>query len=208
METIDLKKQLKSFYQPSAKAVEVVDVPCFHFLRIEGQIESGLRPGDSPSFDAAIQAIYGAAYTLKFSLKGRAESPIDYPVMPLEGLWWTESGAYDLQKPEGWKYTLLILQPEQITTELLDEALEKLRKKKPSPALAQLRLAEFSEGRCIQTMHIGPYADEMRTIQKMDEFAATQGYRMHGKHHEIYLGDPRRAQPDRMKTILRHPIEN
>jgi hypothetical protein len=207
METLDLKKQLKFLYQPSAKVVEVVDVPCFHYLSIDGQIEAGHMPGDSPNFAESTQAIYSAAYTLKFALKQRKEAPIDFPVMALEGLWWTETGAYDLQKADGWKYTLLILQPEQITQEMFAEAVVKINKKKTNPALARLRLAEFSEGRCIQIMHIGPYADEARTLQKMDEYAAAHGLRLHGKHHEIYLGDPRKAQPEKMKTVLRHPIE-
>ncbi len=207
METLDLKKELKYLYQPSAKVVQVVEVPGFQFLSIAGEIEPGHKPGDSPSFDSAIQAMYGAAYTLKFSSKLRKENPIDYPVMPLEGQWWTETGAYDITKPEGWKYILMILQPGHITSEMLADALEKLGKKKPNPALARLRLAEFTEGLCVQMMHIGPYSAEMATIHKMDEFAAAHGYRMHGKHHEIYLGDPRKAQPDKMKTILRHPVE-
>lgn len=207
METLDLKKGLKYLYQPSAKVVQVVEVPCFQFLMIDGEIEPGHKPGDSPGFDAAIQAMYGAAYTLKFNSKLRKENPIDYPVMALEGLWWTETGVYDITQPEGWKYTLLILQPGHITPEMFADALEKLRKKKPNPALAQLRLAEFTEGLCVQMMHIGPYSAEMATIQKMDEFAAAHSYRMHGKHHEIYLGDPRKAQPEKMKTILRHPVE-
>jgi len=208
METLDLRKTLKYLYQPSAKEVQVVDVPCFPFLMVAGEIEPGLRPGTSPSFGDDVQAMYGVAYTLKFASKQRPENPVDYPVMPLEGLWWTETGAYDIQRPDGWRYNLLILQPEHITQAMFSAALEKARKKNPSPALDRLKLAEFTEGSCIQIMHLGPYSDEMRTIQKMDDFAAAQGYRMRGKHHEIYLGDPRKAKPENMKTIVRHPIEN
>ena len=132
---------------------------------------------------------------------------MDFPVMALEGLWWTETGAYDLAKPEGWKYRLMILQPGHITAEMFAAALVQLRKKKPGPALERLRLEEFEEGRCIQIMHIGPYSDEMRTIQVMDEYAASHGLHMRGKHHEIYLGDPRKAKPENMKTVVRHPVE-
>ena len=207
MITLDLKKELKPLYFPSAKAVQVVSVPCFQFLMIDGEIEEGHGPGDSPRFDEDIQAMYGAAYTLKFASKLRKENPVDYPVMALEGLWWTESGAYDITKPEGWIYRLMIMQPGHINTEMLSAALVQLRKKKPGPALERLRLEEFEEGRCIQIMHIGPYSEEMRTIQVMDEYAASHGLRMHGKHHEIYVGDPRKAKPENMKTVLRHPVE-
>ncbi len=207
MINLDLKKELKALYLPSAKAVQMVTVPRFKFLMLDGEIEPGHGPGDSPRFAEAMQAVYGMAYTLKFTSKKRKENPIDYPVMALEGLWWTDSGAYDLTHPEGWKYTLLILQPEHTTVEIFEAARDQVRKKKPSAALEILRLGEFEEGRCIQIMHIGPYSDEMRTIRAMDEFAARNGLKMHGKHHEIYISDPRRALPDKMKTVLRHPIE-
>jgi len=194
-------------YQPSTKAVQVVEVPRFQFVMIDGEIELGHGPGDSPNFAQATQAMYGAAFTLKFASKLRKENPIDYPVMALEGLWWTESGAYDITHPEGWKYRLLIMQPEHITQAMFEEARTQLRRKNPSAAIEELRLEEFAEGRCIQILHIGPYSDEMRTIGVMDAFAAEKGLRMHGKHHEIYLSDPRRAQAKNMKTVLRHPIE-
>ena len=155
MVTLDLKKDLKPLYFPSAKAVQLVDVPRFKFLMIDGEIEAGHRPGDSPRFAEDLEAMYGAAYTLKFASKLRKENPVDYPVMALEGLWWTETGAYDLTHPEGWKYRVMILQPGHITDEMLAAALVQLRKKKPGPALERLRLEEFEEGRCIQIMHIG-----------------------------------------------------
>jgi len=207
MITLDLKTELKELYQPPSKVVVVVTVPRFKFLTIDGEIEPGHGPGDSPGFAEATEAMYGTAYTLKFVAKKRQGNPVDYPVMALEGLWWTDSGAYDLTHPEGWKYTLLILQPDLVTAEMFEAARDQMRKKKPSAALAGLRLEEIEEGRCIQIMHIGPYSDEMRTIRVMDEFAAQNGFRMHGKHHEIYLSDPRRAQAEKMKTVLRHPIE-
>jgi hypothetical protein len=207
MLTLDLKKELKPLYFPSAKAVLVVNVPRFKFLMIDGQIEPGHMPGDSQNFAENTAAMYGAAYTLKFASKLRKENPIDYPVMALEGLWWTETGAYDLTDARGWMYTLMIMQPEHITAELYADALASLRKKKPSLAIERLRLEEFEEGRCIQVLHIGPYKEETRTLQMMDEYAARCGLRMHGKHHEIYMGDPRKAQPEKLKTVLRHPVE-
>ncbi len=208
METLDLRKQLKYLYAPSAKKVEVVEVPAFNFVMIGGAIEPDQAPGTSPGFQEAIQAIYGAAYTLKFITKLRKENPVDYPVMALEGLWWVEQGQFDIQKPGNWMYTLMILQPDIITLEMFVQALQQLRKKRPNPAIENLRLESFHEGLSVQIMHIGPYAEEPATIAKMDAFAEANGYCMHGKHHEIYMGDPRRPDQAKLKTILRHPIQN
>ena len=180
MLTLDLKKELKPLFTPSAKAVQVVDVPKFKFIMVDGEIEPGHGPGNSPRFDGDLQAMYGAAYTLKFACKLRKENPIDYPVMALEGLWWTTSGAYDVANPEDWHYSLMILVPELITAEMFATALAALRKKKPNPAIERLRLEEFEEGRCIQVMHVGPYSEEPRTLKMMDEYAARCGLRMRG----------------------------
>jgi hypothetical protein len=207
MEKIDLHKQYKHLYSPSAKKVQVVDVPCFQFAMIDGEIEPGNGPGTSPVFRDAMEALYGISYTLKFMSKLRKDNPIDYTVMGLEGLWWVESGDFDITRPEGWRYTVMIMQPEHITHEMYQAALQHLRSKRGDrPAFARLRLEDFTEGTCIQIMHIGPYAQEMATIAVMDAFAQEQGYQLHGRHHEIYLGDPMRASPEKLKTILRHPI--
>jgi hypothetical protein len=206
MEKLDLKKNLKPYYAPSVKKVEVVDVPAFQFLMIEGVIEPGQAPGTSPLFQENMQALYGAAYTLKFMAKLRKEDPVDFPVMTLEGLWWVEDGQFDIRKPGNWKYTLMILQPDLVNGEMFAEGLSQLRKKKPSAAIERLRFERFHEGLCLQTMHIGPYAEEMTTIAKMDAFAQEHSYTMHGKHHEIYMGNPLRADPSKLKTILRHPV--
>ncbi len=207
MEKLDLRKQMQPYYNPSPKKVEVVEMPRLKFIMIDGLIEPGKGPGDSPAFQEAIEALYGAAYTLKFMIKRRKENPLDYPVMFLEGLWAVESGEFSYERKDNWTYTLLILQPELITPLLFTAALDQLRKKKGErPAFARLRLEQFQEGRCIQVMHIGPYANEPATIARMDEFAQQNGYSLHGRHHEIYLGDPLRTQPDKLKTILRHPV--
>jgi hypothetical protein len=113
---------------------------------------------------------------------------------------------------DNWFYTLMILQPDVITKDIFEEDLEQVRKKKgDSPALSKLRLAEFEEGLCMQIMHIGPYAAEPATVERMRAFALENGYRdcvgLGGKHHEIYMGDPRKADPAKLKTVLRHPIE-
>jgi len=212
MKTLDLKKGLKYFYQPSAKKVEIVKVPKLQFAMIDGAIEKGSEPGKSPAFAEATQALYGISYTLKFMLKKRKTNAVDYPVMALEGLWSVEDGMFDITVKDNWFYTLMILQPDVITKDVFVEGLETVHKKKgDSPALSKLRLANFEEGLCVQVMHIGPYATEPATIERMRAFALENGYRdnvgLNGKHHEIYLGDPRKADPAKLKTVLRHPLE-
>ena len=211
MKTLDLKKKLKAFYQPSAKKVEFIEVPRFNFLMIDGAIEPGMEPGNSPLFEENMQALYGAAYTLKFTLKKREVDPVDYPVMALEGLWDTRDGVFDFKIKDNWDYTLMIQVPEIITPDIFEEALAHMRAKKgDQPGYARLRLDSYEEGPCVQTMHIGPYATELETLERMQAFMAENGYRdlvgSGGKHHEIYLGDPRRAAPEKLKTVLRHPV--
>jgi len=212
MKILDLKKQYKHLYQPSAKKPEILKVPKMQFAMIDGAIEKGSEPGKSPMFAEATQALYGISYTLKFMLKKRKTNAIDYPVMALEGLWWVEDGMFDITVKDNWFYTLMIMQPDIITKDIFAEGVAEVKKKKGgSPALSKLRLANFEEGLCVQVMHIGPYATEPATIEGMRAFAMENGYRDRvgpkGKHHEIYLSDPRRVAPEKMKTVLRHPLE-
>jgi hypothetical protein len=189
-----------------------VDVPAMNFIMIDGAIEPGQAPGTSLLFEENTGAIYGAAYTLKFMLKQRPQNPVDYPVMALEGLWWVEDGHFDITIKDNWFYTLMILQPGMITPEIFAEGLAKLRKKKgDQPVFTRLKLKSFTEGRCVQIMHIGPYATEPATVEKMRTFLHENGLQDQvdrgGKHHEIYLGDPRKSAPDKLKTVLRHPVK-
>jgi hypothetical protein len=208
MKTLDLRKELKPYYAPPPKRVELVDVPEFQFAMIGGAIEPGMEPGNSPAFGSALEALYGISYTLKFMSKLRMVDPIDYPVMALEGLWWVEGGEFSLSRKDDWSWMVMILQPDHITPEMFEDARVQLAKKRgDSPALTQLRLERFREGLCVQALHLGPYADEPATVARMDAFAAEHGFVMRGKHHEIYMGDPRRAAPEKLKTVLRHPVE-
>lgn len=212
MKTLDLKKELKNFYEPSAKRVDFIEVPRFHFLMVEGAIEPGMTPGTSPLFQENTEALYGIAYTLRFMLKKRKVDPVDYPVMALEGLWDVRDGKFDINVKDNWDYTLMILVPDSITQEIFDEGLAQLRKKKGDVSgFARLRLDSYEEGSCVQTMHIGPYATEMETLEKMQVFMRENGFQdmvgQGGKHHEIYLGDPRKAAPEKLKTVLRHPVK-
>jgi hypothetical protein len=153
-----------------------------------------------------VQALFGASYTLKFQSKLRKQDAIDYPVMALEALWWVEDGQFELSKPDNWSWRAMMMQPEHISQEMLAEALEQLHKKKPSPGLERLRLERFREGLCVQTMHIGPYSEEPATVARLRAFAQDNGYTFANQHHEIYLSDPRRSAPAKMKTVVRHGV--
>lgn len=213
MKALDLRKQYKDLYKPSAKKPAILKVPRLQFAMIDGAIEKGHSPGNSPGFQEAVQALYGISYTLKFTFKKRKTNAIDYPVMALEGLLWLTAGdVFDINIKDNWSYTLMIMQPDIVTQEIFEEAREQVRQKRgDSPALSRLRLAHFEEGLCVQIMHIGPYATEPATIERMRAFAEENGYRdcvgHERKHHEIYMSDPRRAAPDKLKTVLRHPVE-
>lgn len=208
---LDLKKQLKHLYLPSAKEVVEVDVPEMQFVMIDGEIEEGATPGDSPAFAEALGALYGTSYGLKFLSRLRPVDPIDYTVMALEGLWTTPGGGADYASSAEWQWTLMMMQPDHITQEMFAEVLAQARKKRakegqPTAALERLRLERFREGLCVQIMHLGPYADEPRSLERMGAYAAAHGYTFVGRHHEIYLGDPRTAKPENLKTVLRHAV--
>ena len=212
MQKLDLKKDLKNLYSPPLKSIAVVDVPVMTFLMIDGAIEPEHSPGTSPRFQEDMQALYAAAYSLKFAAKQRQKDPVDYPVMALEGLWWIRGGTFDIQKPGNWIFTLMIMQPDLITPEMFAECLAQMRRKRgDQPAFARLKLDVFQEGLCVQAMHIGSYSAEPATIARMQAYAQENGYRDQvgtgGKHHEIYLRDPRRTDPSRLKTVLRYPVQ-
>jgi hypothetical protein len=218
MKTLDLRHQFRWLYQPSAKAPVLVDVPDLLFLTVDGRIGKGETPGLSPAFQQAVQALYGAAYTLKFMAKKRKTNAVDYPVMALEAIWWVEGARFELSKPDDWSWRAMIMQPDLVTPAMFDEARATLRKKRPSPAMDLLRLERFHEGLAVQMMHVGPYSTEPATVARLQAFAAEQGLeqrrdheRKAGRlvvhdHHEIYLGDPRRSAPEKLKTVVRHPV--
>jgi hypothetical protein len=203
MPAIDYKKELKQLYNPSAREVALVEVPPLRFLMADGRGD----PNSAPAYAEAVEALFALAYALRFMLK-RSPGAIDYSVMPLEGLWWGDGGAsFDAQHKASWHWTMLIMQPEQVTPELVDKALEELRKKKRPAGLDRVRFETYHEGRAAQIMHIGPYADEAPTIARLHTFIAGQGLTPRGKHHEIYLGDPRKSAPERLRTVIRQPVE-
>ena len=203
-EKLDLKKDLKHLYQPSAKTPVIVDVPEMAFLMLDG---AG-NPNTSPDYQAAVEALYGVSYALKFTCKKRLER--DYVVMPLEGLWWgTPLGQHSFTEAdkEQFKWTMMIMQPDFISGEMVAEAVEETRRRKGLENLGALRFERFAEGTSVQILYRGSYDDEGPTIKSMHQFALDQGYQLRGKHHEIYLNDPRRTDPEKLKTVLRHPVE-
>ena len=202
-ESIDLKKTLASFYHPPTKPV-LVEVPAYHYLMIEG---TG-NPNNNPRFEEATSALYALSYTLRFAYKKAAD--IAYTVMPLEGLWWSDDmRTFVGREKEAWKWTLMILQPDFITPELVEQSRhEAMRKKKLTQQQSEdIRFAPYHAGTCVTMMHVGPYDDETENIAWMHRFAQEQGYQLHGLHQEIYLSDPRKTAPEKMKTVLRQPVK-
>jgi hypothetical protein len=202
MSKIDFRKELKHLYQPSAKELQVVDVPSMNFLMIDGHGD----PNTAQEYQDALEALYGVAYKLKFMSK--KEEGKDYIVPPLEGLWWAgDMETFTAQRDKSdWDWTMMIMQPEWITPVMVEEAVVQVEKAKGLPALSKLRLETYHEGLSVQILHIGSYDDEGPTIAGMHAFADENGYELAGKHHEIYLSDPRRVAAQKLKTVLRQPI--
>lgn len=201
MAKVDLKKELSYLYQTSAKEVTEVDVPTFRYLMIDGQGD----PNSSPEYAEAVEALFSVSYTAKFMLKKGVQA-LDYAVMPLEGLWWADDmAAFVANDKAQWKWTMMIMQPAFVDAETIAQAMTDVLKKKKLLAVSQLRLEAFSEGRCAQILHIGPFSEEGPTIQRLHDFIDARASRT-GKHHEIYLSDIRRANPANWKTIIRHPM--
>ena len=202
MEKIDYKKQLKHLYGPSARKVEIVDVPQMNFFMVDGEGD----PNTSKSFSDAIEALYPLSYTLKFMVK-KGEMGIDYGVLPLEALWWADDmSAFSTENKDAWKWTVMLMQPEFITPTMVKEAMEEVQRKKKPVSLPLVRFEAFREGKAAQIMHIGPFSEEGPTIEKVHAFIENNGSRRVGKHHEIYLSDIRRAAPEKWKTIVRQPM--
>ena len=198
----DLKKDLDA-YQARLREMRIVEVPDLQYLMIDGHGD----PNISPSFAHAIEALYPLAYKLKFASK--EELGRDYVVMPLEGLWWAEDMnvfTVSLDKSR-WYWTLMIMVPDWIDQDMFAKAAQQVAAKKRPRRMDDVRLEALAEGLCVQTLHIGSYDDEDELLARMhDEFIPNSGFRMVGKHHEIYLSDTRRVAPEKVRTILRQPV--
>jgi hypothetical protein len=200
---VDLIRELRELYRPSAQDFQVVEVPPLTYLMVDGRGD----PNTAPAYGEAVEALYALAYRIKFISK--AQLGRDYVVPPLQGLWWADdySKFTSALDRSAWDWTMMILTPEWITAGLFEGALAELRRKKPLPGLEAMRMERYDEGLAAQIMHIGSYADEAPTLARLhNEWIPHHRYVERGKHHEIYLGDPRRVEASKLRTILRQPI--
>jgi len=196
MEKIDYMKQLNHLYAPSAKKVELVDVPKMNFLMIDGEG----NPNTSQAFKDAVEALFSLSYTLKFMIK-KGEMGVDYGVLPLQALWWSDDpSAFSTGNKDVWKWTVMVMQPDFVTPALVDVATKEVQRKKKLASLSLARFQAFKEGKAAQILHIGPFTEEGSTIEKVHSFIENSGSEKVGKHHEIYLVPDRKNQFSKIRT--------
>ncbi|GHU83958.1 hypothetical protein FACS1894196_4670 [Clostridia bacterium] len=206
---IDFKKEQRVYYQPQTTP-SAVDLPEMLFIMADGQG----NPNTSAAYQQAVEMLYGISYAVKMRKKGGQEPPgyYDYVVPPLEGLWHTAGGEFDpgVTDKAALCWTAMLRVPEYVTPDVFESAKQALAKKKPTLPLSVVRLEAFREGLCAQVMHIGPYDDEPLTVAALKKYVADTGHRIDlsekRRHHELYLGDPRKTAPEKLKTIIRYPI--
>jgi len=204
----DYKKIEKELYQPKTTP-SIIEVPIMTFIAIDGMG----NPNTSEAYKEALEILYGLSYSIKMSKMGGSapDGYFDYVVAPLEGLWWSlGGGTVSFSDKDSFCWTSMIRQPEFVTKEVFESAKTSLSRKKPGLDLSKARLMKLTEGLCVQVMHIGPYDDEPATIEAMDRYATENGFVIDindtRRHHEIYLSDPRKVAPEKLKTVIRHPI--
>lgn len=219
-EKLDYKKRDKDFYQPGTKP-SIIQVPVMDFIMVNGKGNPNTEGGE---YQQAVELLYALSYTIKMGYKNndKPDDYFDYTVPPLEGLWWMEDGTVggsgsDYMQKDRYFWVSMIRQPEFLTREVFERACKEVTRKKPGLDAARARLETFEEGLCVQVMHIGPYDEEPKTITEMESFIKANGYQsaigdtgadgVVKRHHEIYLGDPRRTEPSKLKTVLRCPVK-
>ena len=197
---IDIKKQHKHLFAPKREP-HLVEVPKFRYRMIDGE---GSPQGTA--FQDAIGALYSTAYATKFRLKAAGRA--DFVVPPLEALWWADDeSAFEENRRDKWQWTLMLIQPDHVSEEDSADALEVLDKKgKITAAHRSMRTEQLEEGRVVQCLYIGPYDSMGGAISTMHAFAESNGLELAGKHHDVYLSDPRRTGPEKLKTVLRRPV--
>ena len=200
MDKVDFKKTMKAYWQPPVGKFVIIDVPELAFAMIDGEGD----PNTAPAYASAVSWLYTLSYTLKFMSKAVGR---DYGVAPLEGLWWSDDmGDFLEGRKDRWSWTAMIMQPDWISPQQFEQALAKAREKLGAPP-DSLRLERFAEGLSVQTMHVGPYSAEGPTIARLhNEFLPANGLVENGRHHELYIGDPRRTAPEKLKTVIRQPV--
>ncbi|SHM96831.1 GyrI-like domain-containing protein [Mucilaginibacter sp. OK098] len=202
MKKIDFKKELQDLYKVSASKIEVVTAPQLNYLMIDGCGD----PNSSQLFQNAVEALFSLSYTIKFMLK-KGIQQIDYGVMPLEGLWFSDNiNNFSMENKAAWKWTLMIMQPKFVTASIVSMAVEQASKKKDMPMLNDISFGTMDEGLCAQVLHSGPYNNEPATIARLHAFIKDNDYSFNGNHREIYLNDMRRTAPEKLRTIIRQPI--
>ena len=204
----DYKKEYKEFYLPPKKP-QIITIPSMNFIAVRGKGDPNEENG---AYKESIGLLYGIAYTIKMSKMGmhKIEGYFDYVVPPLEGFWWQdEIYGVDYAHKETFQWISLIRLPEFATKEIYQWAVKEATEKKQTD-FSKVEFFTYEERLCVQCMHIGPYDDEPKTVQLMDQFAKEQGYKLDFEsgryHHEIYLSDVRRCKPENLKTVIRHPI--
>jgi hypothetical protein len=203
VEKIDFRKTLKNLYRPPVEKFVQVDVPPMRYLTVEG---AG-NPNSAPEYRDAVEALYSVSYPLKFASK--KELGRDYVVPPLEGLWWAnDMNAFTQRRKDDWLWTMMIMVPEWISPSMIERVIATVRNKKSMPGLERICAQTIAEGHSVQTMYIGSYDDEGPVLTRLhDEYMPQHGLHFNGKHHEIYIGDPRKTASEKLKTILRQPVK-
>jgi len=215
IDKLDYKKAFKELYLPKS-APTLIDVPKMNFIMVDGE---GNPNEEGGQYQAAVELIYGLSYTIKMSKMGdsKPEGYFEYVVPPLEGLWWLNDGKKDFSNKDKFCWTSMIRQPEFVTEEIFKWACSEVKRKKPHLDVSKARFQKFSEGLCVQMMHIGPYDEEPKTIKEIEKYIESNSFKNAissvksdgtiRRHHEIYLSDPRKTKPEKQKTVLRHPVE-
>lgn len=203
MVKVNFTQEWKHLYRPSARNFALVEVPPMTYLMYDGSGD----PNTAPAYSEAVEALFTLAYRMKFISK--LELAKDYVVPPLEGLWWADDWASftTARNKNLWSWTMMIFVPDWIPTDVYQRALSDLQHKKHLTSLSKVRMEVYTEGLCVQILHIGSYDDEAPVLRQLhQDWLPQHGYTEHGKHHEIYLSDARRVAPEKLKTVLRQPI--
>ena len=205
----DYKKEYKEFYLPKNKP-SIVKIPSMNFIAVHGEGDPNVEGGE---YKNSIGLLYGIAFTIKMSKKGshQIDGYFDYVVPPLEGFWWQEGkNSIDYSQKEKFKWISLIRLPDFVTKSDFDWAIEEATRKKKTD-FSKVKFLTYDEGLCVQCMHIGSYDSEPTTIKSMEEYAESEGCAIDitekRYHHEIYLSDARRVAPEKLRTVIRHPIK-
>lgn len=197
---LDYKKKYPEYYNPKRK-IEFVNIPEMKFFMIDGQGDP-----NNKEFKNAMEAIYALSYNLKMKIVKKEKLENDYVVPPLEGLWHKEDmSTWSIDDKDSWEWTIMIRIPDYVSENQIDRAFEIVKNYKNPTSLSKIRVDKYNEGNVAQIMYVGPYSEEGSTIQKLHQAIIDKGFQLFGKHHEIYISDPRRVDASRLKTIIRQP---